>query len=74
MNEDDLNSIEKAVKNIVNGKNALNHRVSIIQARIVKVLMEEGVVPLELMEKGYVHTIAEIKRKEANKDGNNRDA
>lgn len=70
MNDDDLNDIEKAVRNIVNGKNAFNHRVAIIQARIVKVLMKEGVVPLELMEKGYIHTIEEIRQMEVNKDGN----
>lgn len=74
MDHDDLDSIEKAVRNIVNGKNALEYKIAVIQARVVKVLMEEGVLPLQLLERGLIRPIKDIEELEVNKHGNSRDA
>lgn len=52
-----LNYIERAVRNIVNGKNAKGYVIGAIQARIVKTLMEEGVEPTALAQKGLVRPV-----------------
>ena len=53
---------EKALRNIINGKNARGYIVGAIQARMVKVLLEEGVEPTALMESGLVRpVIKEVK-------------
>ena len=59
-----LDNVEKAVRNIAQGKNAKSLIVGMVQARIVKTLMEEGVIPLQLLEQGYIHDIDSIKRRE----------
>ena len=56
-----LTDIEKAVRNICRGENAFTYRVGLIQARIVKVLQEEGVMPLQLLEKGLARPLPNSK-------------
>lgn len=73
MHEAHLYMIEKAVRNIARGENAQTFVVGRIQARIVKTLQEEGIVPLTLIEKGYARTIKDIKYLEDKKYGNSRD-
>lgn len=51
----DLDQVEKALRNIINGKNAFDYLVGSIQARMVKVLMEEGIEPTYLLQKGLIH-------------------
>lgn len=63
----DLDSIEKAVRNIAQGKNAQTFIIGRIQARIVKTLMEEGIMPMQLIQKGIVHPLENMKELEEKK-------
>ncbi len=51
----DLDHVEKALRNIINGKNAFGYLVGSLQARMVRVLIEEGIEPTKLLQKGLIH-------------------
>ena len=53
----DLELAEKAMRNIIRGRNAKTYLVGAMQARLVRVMQEEGVVPLELIQKGLARPI-----------------
>lgn len=56
-----LSAVEKAVRNVARGENAQNLVIGTFQARIVKTLQEEGVIPLMLIQKGYARPLEDIR-------------
>lgn len=52
----ELDDVERALRNIINGKNAFSYLTGSVQARIVKVLIEEGIEPTKLIQNGLIHS------------------
>ena len=62
-----LDTIEKATRNIARGETAKDLWVARVQARMVKTLQEEGVMPLQLLERGHIHPLETIRKLEEKK-------
>jgi len=52
----ELDDVERALRNIINGKNAFGFLVGSVQARMVRVFIEEGIEPTKLIQNGLVHS------------------